>query len=130
MTSMYWKTFIAVGLATGLTAGIFAAPAHADQRWDTCRHFGRVHSINSDVPVTVTFRNMTDSYRSVMWIGFDGVPKNYANLNPGQEFTVNTFLTHPWMFTDGPGNCVEMFMPRKGVSRFNIMRKSTGTGGD
>jgi hypothetical protein len=35
-----------------------------------------------------------------------------------------------WVFTDGPGNCVEMFMPQKGVPRFNLTRKATGFGGD
>jgi hypothetical protein len=53
----------------------------------------------------------------------------YANLNPGESYTINTYLTHPWVFTDGPGNCVEMFMPQKGVPRYNLTAKSKG-GGD
>ncbi len=91
-----------------------------DPRWATCDRLANVVSRNSDNPVTVTFRNRSDGFRTVMWIGFDGVPKEYAALNPGEEFTINTFLTHPWMFTDGPGNCLEMFMPQFGVSVFNI----------
>jgi hypothetical protein len=57
-------------------------------------------------------------------------PVSYASLNPGQSFTINTYVTQPWMFSDGPGNCIETFMPRKGVKRFNIKRKSTEAGGD
>jgi hypothetical protein len=91
-----------------------------DPRWATCDTMANVVSQNSDTPVTVTFRNQSDGFRSVMWIGFDGTPKEYAALNAGEEFTINTFLTHPWMFTDGPGNCLEMFMPQLGVSVFNI----------
>lgn len=91
-----------------------------DPRWASCDTLANVVSRNSDNPVTVTFRNQSDGFRTVMWIGFDGVPKEYAALNPGEEFTINTYLTHPWMFTDGPGNCIEMFMPQFGVSVFNI----------
>ncbi|MCB1455268.1 MAG: hypothetical protein KDJ51_03150 [Nitratireductor sp.] len=91
-----------------------------DPRWASCEALGNNRSQRSDVPVTMTFVNRSDGYRSVMWIGFDGQPVNYANLNPGEQFSVSTFLTHPWMFTDGPGNCIEMVMPQQGVNVFNI----------
>lgn len=55
-----------------------------------------------------------------MWIDFKGNPKEYAALNAGEEYTLNTYVTHPWMITDGPGNCLEMFMPHQGVDTFNI----------
>jgi len=91
-----------------------------DPRHATCEQFGNVVSRKSDVPVTVTFINRSDGFRGVLWIGFDGVPKEYASLNAGEKFTINTYLTHPWMFTDGPGNCLEMYMPQQGVPIFEI----------
>ncbi|MBO6815685.1 MAG: hypothetical protein JJ891_12540 [Rhizobiaceae bacterium] len=95
-------------------------PDSADPRRDLCDHPQYQQSVKSDFPVTLTFRNMSGAYRSVMWVGFDGMPVSYADLDPGEEFTINTYLTHPWMFTDGPGNCMEKFMPQLGVSHFNI----------
>lgn len=104
-----------------------AAPANAgggnqasDPRWATCDTLANKVPLNSDTPVTLTFNNQSDGFRTVMWIGFDGRAKEYAALNPGESYTINTYLTHPWMFTDGPGNCIEMFMPQLGVSTFNI----------
>ena len=91
-----------------------------DPRWATCDQLRGQASQNSDVPVSMTFVNLSDGFRAVYWIGFDGQPKQYATLNPGEEFAINTFMTHPWMFTDGPGNCIEMFMPQPGISVFNI----------
>ena len=91
-----------------------------DPRWATCDQLGGQASQNSDVPVNMTFVNQSDGFRAVYWIGFDGQPKQYATLNPGEEFAISTFMTHPWMFTDGPGNCIEMFMPQPGISVFNI----------
>ena len=86
----------------------------------TCKSVRNAKSRKSEIPVSVTFVNQTGSYRSVMWIGFDGQPVNYANLDSGQQFTINTFVSHPWMFTDGPGNCAEVFMPQPGIAVFNI----------
>lgn len=91
-----------------------------DPRWATCDIYRDERSRNSDVPVAVTFRNNSGAYRGVLWIDFNGRPIEYANLNPGENFTINTYMTHPWMFTDGPGDCIEMFMPQPGVSRFDI----------
>lgn len=92
----------------------------SDPRWATCQAQSGARSLRSDVPVSVVFRNLADGYRSVMWIGFDGMPVQYANLNPGETFSVNTYVTHPWMITDGPGNCIEMFMPQPGRASFDI----------
>jgi hypothetical protein len=97
-----------------------AAAPQDDPRWATCDDLRDERSRNSDVPVTVTFQNQSDGYRGIVWIDFNGRPVEHANLNPGESFTINTYATHPWMFTDGPGNCLEMFMPQPGVSTFNI----------
>jgi len=64
----------------------------------SCASFGKVKSQNFNTPVTVTFVNKSGEYRSVMWIDFKGQPVTYANLNPGQSYTINTYVTHPWMF--------------------------------
>ncbi|MEL7048400.1 MAG: lysozyme inhibitor LprI family protein [Pseudomonadota bacterium] len=94
----------------------------------SCEAFGTLKSKRSDTPVTVTFVNRTESYRSVMWLNFEGRPIEYANLNAGQSFTVNTYLTHPWMFTDGPGNCIELYVPKRGEPVFEVRTPSPAFG--
>lgn len=91
-----------------------------DPRWATCEVYEGERSRKSDVPVTVTFQNNSGAMRGVMWIDFNGRPVEYANLNPGESFSIQTFMSHPWMFTDGPGNCIEVFMPQPGISTFEI----------
>lgn len=90
----------------------------------------RAKSKTSDTKVTVTFVNKSGEFRAVMWIDFNGNPVPYANLNPGQSYKTDTFATHAWMFTDGPGNCVEMFVAKSGSTKFNISAPSSGAGGD
>lgn len=99
-----------------------------DPHWATCQAQPTARSQRSDIPVSVVFRNRTDGYRSLMWIGFDGTPVQYASLNPGETFSVNTYVTHPWMITDGPGNCIEMFMPQPGQTIFDITAPSPDLG--
>lgn len=91
-----------------------------DPRWASCDSLQDKISIRSETPVSMTVVNKTDSHRAVMWIDFKGNPKEYASLDSGEKFTINTYVSHPWMFTDGPGNCLEMFMPHQGVDTFNI----------
>ena len=82
--------------AFGLAAIVSVGEAQAA----SCSKFGKVRSQNSNTPVTVTFVNKSGEYRSVMWIDFKGQPVSYANLDPGQNYTIKTHVTHPWMFTD------------------------------
>lgn len=111
-------------LASGLVWWTQSARAASDPRWATCDQFQNERSRNSDNPVTVTFINRSGAFRSVMWVDFNGRPTEYAALNDGERFTINTYLSHPWMFTDGPGNCIEMYMPVLGVSQFQITAPS------
>lgn len=73
--------------------------------------------------MTVTCVNSNGEFRSVMWADFSGKLKNYANLNPGQSYTVNTFATHPWI-------CIEMFVARAGTHKYTLKAKLIGSGGD
>ncbi len=86
----------------------------------SCRKFGRVKSKNSNAAVSIRFTNRTSSYRSVMWLDDKGSPVHYKDLNPGESYVQQTFAGHPWMFTDGPGNCKEIFIPRRGSRSFDI----------
>jgi hypothetical protein len=53
-------------------------------------------------------------------VDFEGVPQSYGMLEPGQSIGIETWTTHPWMLTDGPGNCIEMVMPSAASPVFDI----------
>jgi VHL beta domain len=81
----------------------------------SCKDLFKVKSQGSDAPAKITFINRSGMYRSILWLDFSGQPKDYAGLNNGEEVTLDTFLTHPWMVADGPGDCIEMVMPHPGT---------------
>jgi hypothetical protein len=70
-------------------------------------------SENSDTPTRMTFINESGETRYVVWMNFDGGQQEYAALEDGEEFTVDTYLTHPWIIQNNHGDCVEVFMPRR-----------------
>ncbi len=82
----------------------------------SCKKLGSIRSKYSDRPTKITFINNSGAYRGILWIDFKGHPKDYANLQAGQQITLDTFQSHPWMVTDGPGNCLEIALPRSGPS--------------
>lgn len=76
-----------------------------------CSAMQSLRSGASAEPTQMTFVNRTSEGRAILWIGFDGTPQNHAWLNPGEHVAVDTFLTHPWMATNGPGDCIDIYMP-------------------
>jgi len=79
-----------------------------------CAQQQKLFSPKGGAPGTITFVNRSGAYRSIMWLDFQGRPKTRANLNNGQRFTAKTAARHPWMVTDGPGNCLEIHLAQRG----------------
>lgn len=111
--------------ATDLFGGTSAGGGEAE---DSCQTMAGIKSVDTGKQLNVTFVNQTNELRVVDWIDRQGVPVQYAQLDPGQSFEVTTLSTHPWMLTDGPGNCIEMMMPKLGQATFDITRASPGFG--
>jgi von Hippel-Lindau disease tumor suppressor protein len=81
----------------------------------SCKDLFKIKSQGSNAKAKITFVNRSGMYRSILWLDFSGQPKDYAGLNNGEDVTLDTFLTHPWMVADGPGDCIEIFMPHPGT---------------
>ncbi|MEO0729655.1 MAG: hypothetical protein AAFY64_04650 [Pseudomonadota bacterium] len=87
----------------------------------SCKLWGKIKSRDSRRPVTIRFHNRTRSERTAMWLDYQGRPKEYKRLRPGESYTQQTFIGHPWMFVDGPGNCKEIFVPeRTSQASYNV----------
>lgn len=120
------RPFVA-GLAAALGLIIAAAPASAAD--PSCSQLFKIRSQNSDTATKITFVNDSGTVRALLWLDFSGQPKDYGSLNPGQQLTFDTFVTHPWMIATGPGDCLEIVMPRPGGSVIRIADESSGEEG-
>lgn len=96
-----------------------AAPAPTDPLPATevpCAAVPKLSSATSTTTAKLVFVNATKSDRTLVWLGFDGKPKEYGKLKPGETQTQSTFVTHPWMVTDVAGTCRQVFMPGVGTT--------------
>ncbi len=112
-------------LAERTKSDVSPAPAEPaaenfDPLWTTCETLAAPHTELPERPVSVKFVNATDAHRGVLIIGADGQPEQRADLDPGQSYAAESFYNQLWMFTDGPGNCLEMYRARPGVELFKI----------
>ncbi|MBR2536688.1 MAG: hypothetical protein IKE66_11505 [Hyphomicrobium sp.] len=101
------------GQAT-VPAAATSAPANAEEI--SCEEAQALKSKESSTAARITFVNKSGATRVIQWKTFDGGYKEYATLEPGQEFVQETFLTHPWIAVNGPGDCANAFLPVPGNS--------------
>lgn len=107
--SSRWFTVL---LSAFAVAQVLASPLSTATAGElSCSAESSLRSRNSNHPMTITFVNSSGAYRALVWIDFQGNKKDYGGMNSGGRKTINTFLTHPWMITDGPGNCIYVFTP-------------------
>jgi hypothetical protein len=98
-------------IAAGGEAFAQLAPSSARAGQRSCSERTSLRSLHSREPTKITFVNQSATYRSIAWINFQGKLQEYGGLNPGDKKTINTFRTHPWMISTGPGDCLQLFMP-------------------
>ena len=82
----------------------------------SCAQESGLKSENGDTATTIFLSNQSAKTVVVRWINYDGVRDTSAEqkitLKPGRWVERNTFLTHPFVFTDQDGNCLDVFRPR------------------
>lgn len=76
-----------------------------------CSDRKELRSEHSKEPTKITFVNKSGMYRAILWINFEGNTQDYGGVNSGDQVTLDTFRTHPWMIATGPGDCLQIFMP-------------------
>ncbi len=94
----------------------------------SCKERTKLRSQSSNTATKLTVINKSGQYRGVLWLDFNGEPKSYANLNSGEQVSLDTFVTHPWMITDGPGNCLQIVMP-EAAEKVVVLTGPGGTAG-
>ncbi|XP_023949361.1 von Hippel-Lindau tumor suppressor homolog [Bicyclus anynana] len=59
-----------------------------------------VKSLESASSAYLRFTNRTSRAVDVWWRDFSGVKKHYVRLQADTYFDINSFITHPWEFSD------------------------------
>lgn len=95
-----------------------------------CSGLDMLRSGNSTVPQFARFENQSEGYRVINWVDFEGQQIQYGALNPGEVMEISTYLTHPWVITDGPGNCLQVIEISAGVESYPIVAPNRNFGSE
>ncbi|MCB1358569.1 MAG: hypothetical protein KDK53_19445 [Maritimibacter sp.] len=83
-----------------------------------CPGEGVYRSIDSTLPTSITFVNAVandEEYFSVYWLDYNGERQHYADIFPGRNVRLDTYVTHPWLVTmPEPGGgelCYHIYLP-------------------
>ncbi len=57
----------------------------------------------SEEEAFLRFKNDSEASRYVFWIDFEGKPRLYKSLKPGEEYSTKTYMGHQWVVTDNAG---------------------------
>jgi C-terminal processing protease CtpA/Prc len=69
------------------------------------------HSQASQIQTAITFSNGSGQVRKVYWLDYNGERVLYRELQPGESYEQQTYLTHPWLITDAQGNGLAVYYP-------------------
>ena len=72
--------------------------------FDVPESIRELKSLEAKDRATLTFENTREDDVHIFWLDYKGQPKHYRTLSPGKTHTQETFMTHPWIFTDSEGN--------------------------
>jgi hypothetical protein len=95
----------------GIEAFAQPIPSSARPGQRSCSERGSLRSLKSTEPTKITFVNKSGMYRGIVWMNFKGGFQDFGGLNSGESKTIDTFRTHPWMITTGPGDCLQIILP-------------------
>jgi C-terminal processing protease CtpA/Prc len=92
-----------------------AAPQRAGEEKAAAPHQAEreklAYSRQSQIQTAITFLNGSGQVRRVYWLDYSGERVFYRELQPGESYEQQTFLTHPWLITDAQGNGLAVYYP-------------------
>ncbi|MFZ1813814.1 MAG: SH3 domain-containing protein [Rhizobiaceae bacterium] len=104
-------------LLASLSAGFLAATTLFSQAADCSQVRNGLRSIDGSTPATLVFVNQSPFAIRLEWADYNGALVEYGTVQPGQSFRQETFLSHPWVATNMPGDCLAVYLPNPGESQ-------------
>jgi von Hippel-Lindau disease tumor supressor len=101
------------GWAIAVAALILSLPISAmAQTKHPAEERGVKSTIGGDtVSTSIKFVNKSQQVIKVYWLDYKGRRVLYGTPKPGEALPIQTFLTHPWVITDGDDNAQSIYFP-------------------
>jgi hypothetical protein len=114
------KTIAVSADITTLPLSSYATPTATNAGATTCNDENKLSSLSGERSATINFANDTAAVRQIFWINYSGQRVPYQTLQPGQQYTQPTYITHPWVITDADGICKAAIVAQQASADFQI----------
>ena len=74
-----------------------------------CNDVGNYASTSGDEQFVVEFLNSRDSILDMYWINYEGEEVFKTSISPGETWSRNTYVIHPWVVRERSGLCVAAY---------------------
>ncbi|GAC1566086.1 MAG: hypothetical protein NVS2B2_38340 [Ktedonobacteraceae bacterium] len=54
----------------------------------------------TSISISIAFNNFSSSVVDTYWVNFQGDEVHYNQLGPGQSYSQQTYVSHPWRIKD------------------------------
>ena len=84
---------------------------HTTEYAFVCSNEKALNSKEDSRNATMDFQNNSGETRKIYWLDYNGERVLYKIMKENENFYITTYITHPWIITDGSGKCLEIHMP-------------------
>jgi Trypsin-like peptidase domain/VHL beta domain len=85
-----------------------------------CKYERDLKSLSDTVSTNLVFRNTRRRDISLFWLNYQGRRIFYSTVRNGAQYTLPTYISHPWVVVDERGQCLELVLPGKSTATVDV----------
>jgi len=78
----------------------------------TCENLENFISRKGEYRIPIAFRNKRADTIQLYWVNYSGEEELKAVVRAGEQWSVDTYLTHPWVVRDSSQKCIAIYHTR------------------
>jgi hypothetical protein len=86
----------------------------------SCEHENSLKSLAGSISTTLVFQNVRSKDISLFWLNYGGEREFYYTVRAGAQYSLSTYISHPWVVVDEQGRCLELVLPGKFTTKVEV----------
>ena len=106
--------------ATSALAPVNDTSAKATGGVFSCGYESSLKSVAGSISTTLVIQNARPTDISLFWINYGGEREFYYTVPAGAQYSLSTYISHPWVVVDEQGRCLELVLPGKSTAKVDV----------
>lgn len=86
----------------------------------SCGYESSLKSLAGSISTTLVFQNARPTDISLFWLNYGGEREFYYTVPAGAQYSLSTYISHPWVVVDEQGRCLELVLPGKSTAKVDV----------